>query len=132
VPLAIDEFPAIFVAASCAEGETKLTGAEELRVKESDRIASMAAGLKTLGIDAEAQPDGIIIQGKGNGDLAAPIFGTGEIETFGDHRIAMSFSMAALRASGTILVKDTGHVATSFPGFKDLAQMTGLNVEITT
>lgn len=130
VPLAIDEFPALFIAAACAEGVTKLTGAHELRVKESDRIAAMAQGLTTLGVLAEPQFDGIIIHGKGNGDLTTPIFTGGEIETFNDHRIAMSFTLAALRASQTILVKDTGHVATSFPGFQEKAQMAGLSIAL--
>src|SRR5690606_4720723 len=94
VPLAIDEFPALFVAAACAEGETVLTGAAELRVKESDRIAVMADGLRTLGIDAEALPDGIRIRG---GRLSG-----GRLASHHDHRIAMSFAIAALRASGEI------------------------------
>jgi len=80
VPLAIDEFPALFIAAACAQGETVLTGAHELRVKESDRIAVMAAGLKRLGIAAHETPDGIIIQG---GKI-----GSGEVDSHGDHRIA--------------------------------------------
>ena len=90
VPLAIDEFPALFIAAACAEGRTVLRGAEELRVKESDRIAAMAEGLTTLGIANEVLDDGIIIDG---GTL-----GGGVIHTFHDHRIAMSFAIAALRA----------------------------------
>lgn len=128
VPLAIDEFPALFVAAACAQGITRLTGAQELRVKESDRIAAMAKGLTTLGITAEPQPDGIIIHGKGTDDPSTPVFSGGEIETFGDHRIAMAFCMSALRATKTILVKDIVHVATSFPGFMNLAQMAGLSM----
>lgn len=122
VPLAIDEFPALFVAAACAEGETILTGAEELRVKESDRIQVMADGLTTLGISAQPTPDGIRIQG---GRL-----GQGTIESCGDHRIAMSFAMAALRASGTLLINDCANVATSFPGFVDLAQESGLLLQV--
>ncbi len=122
VPLAIDEFPALFIAAACAEGETILTGAEELRVKESDRIQSMADGLQILGIDAQPTPDGIVIQG---GQI-----GSGAVETHHDHRIAMSFSIAALRASGPIHVKDSTNVATSFPTFVELARQTGINLAV--
>ena len=122
VPLAIDEFPVLFVAAACAEGETVLTGAEELRVKESDRIAVMATGLRRLGIDATETPDGIAIRG---GAIAG-----GEIESHGDHRIAMSFSIAALRAGGPIVVRDCKNVNTSFPGFAALAQRAGLGVSV--
>jgi 3-phosphoshikimate 1-carboxyvinyltransferase len=121
VPLAIDEFPALFVAAACAEGETVLTGAEELRVKESDRIQVMADGLVALGVDAKATPDGIIIQGGGN-------IGSGTIDSHGDHRIAMSFAMAALRSSGPITINDCSNVNTSFPGFVDLAARSGLKI----
>lgn len=121
VPLAIDEFPALFVAAACAAGETRLTGAEELRVKESDRIQVMADGLSALGVEAEATPDGIIIQG-GEG------FTGGQIDSHGDHRIAMAFAMAALRASGAITITQCENVATSFPGFTQLAGQAGLGV----
>jgi len=120
VPLAIDEFPALFVAAACAEGETVLTGAHELRVKESDRIAVMAQGLKRLGVAAQETPDGIVIQG---GSI-----GGGEVDSHGDHRIAMSFAMAALRASAPVTVNDCRNVATSFPGFPDLAARAGLSI----
>lgn len=120
VPLAIDEFPALFIAAACAEGETILTGAEELRVKESDRIQVMADGLIALGINARPTPDGMIIQG---GQL-----GGGTVESHGDHRIAMAFAMAALRASGEIRILDCANVNTSFPGFVTLAQQTGLRI----
>ena len=120
VPLAIDEFPALFIAAACAEGTTVLRGAEELRVKESDRIASMAEGLTTLGIDNEVLDDGIVIHG---GTL-----GGGVIRTFHDHRIAMAFSIAALRAEREIRVLDCDHVATSFPGFDALARGLGLQI----
>jgi len=122
VPLAIDEFPALFIAAACAQGETVLTGAHELRVKESDRIAVMAAGLKGLGIAAQETPDGIIIQG---GQLSG-----GEVDSHGDHRIAMSFAMGALRASGTVTIHDCKNVATSFPDFVDLARRAGLSIEV--
>ena len=122
VPLAIDEFPALFIAAAAASGETVLAGAAELRVKESDRIGVMAQGLKRLGIQARETPDGIAIQG---GALQA-----GEIDSHGDHRIAMSFAMAALRARGPIAVRDCKNVATSFPGFTELAAKAGLRIQV--
>ncbi len=120
VPLAIDEFPALFVAAACAEGETVLTGAEELRVKESDRIQVMADGLAALGIAATPTPDGIVIRG---GALSG-----GTVDSHGDHRIAMSFAVAALRARGSIRIGDCANVNTSFPGFTALAREAGLAV----
>ncbi|PIE23966.1 MAG: bifunctional prephenate dehydrogenase/3-phosphoshikimate 1-carboxyvinyltransferase [Neptuniibacter caesariensis] len=121
VPLAIDEFPALFIAAACAEGTTIVSGAEELRVKESDRIQSMVDGLKTLGINIEGTPDGAIIQG---GRI-----GGGVIESHGDHRIAMSFCVASLRATDEIIINDCANVATSFPGFIELAKSAGIQVE---
>jgi 3-phosphoshikimate 1-carboxyvinyltransferase len=121
VALAIDEFPAIFVAAACARGETRLHGAEELRVKESDRIQVMAEGLRRLGIQAEPTPDGIIIQG---GKLQG-----GRVESHGDHRIAMSFAMAGLRATSPIEITDCANVNTSFPGFVSLAADRGLQID---
>jgi 3-phosphoshikimate 1-carboxyvinyltransferase len=120
VPLAIDEFPAIFIAAACAEGKTVLTGARELRVKESDRIQAMADGLITLGIDATPTEDGIVIHG---GKMQG-----GVIDSHGDHRIAMSFAMAALRATDTITIRDCANVNTSFPGFVKLANTAGLAI----
>ncbi len=122
VPLAIDEFPALFIAAACAEGTTVLTGAEELRVKESDRIAVMAEGLQTLGVDAQATEDGMIIHG-------GPI-GGGTVHSHHDHRIAMSFAMAGLRASAPIRIHDCDNVATSFPGFAELARRSGLRLDV--
>jgi 3-phosphoshikimate 1-carboxyvinyltransferase len=121
VPLAIDEFPALFIAAACAHGTTTLRGAEELRVKESDRIAVMARGLKALGVEATETPDGIVIRG---GALKG-----GEVESDGDHRIAMSFAMAALRASRSVTVRDCKNVDTSFPGFVELAKHAGLRLQ---
>ncbi|EXJ16800.1 3-phosphoshikimate 1-carboxyvinyltransferase [Imhoffiella purpurea] len=126
VPLAIDEFPAIFIAAACAEGETLLTGAEELRVKESDRIQVMADGLMKLGIEAEPRPDGLRILG---GTLGSALASEGGgIDAHGDHRIAMSFAIAALRAGGPIEIRDCLNVETSFPGFAALAETAGLGI----
>jgi 3-phosphoshikimate 1-carboxyvinyltransferase len=121
VPLAIDEFPVFFIAAACAEGETVVRGAEELRVKESDRLAVMAAGLQTLGVEHTLLPDGIRIRG-GHG------FGGGTVDSHGDHRIAMSFAVASLKAQAPIRILDVANVATSFPGFVDLAQAIGIRI----
>ena len=124
VPLAIDELPVLFVAAACASGETVVTGAEELRVKESDRIAAMSAGLKSLGVTHSVLPDGMRIEGRGEG----PAFSGGEVDSFGDHRIAMSFAVASLRAAKSISIRDVANVATSFPGFVGLARSVGLDI----
>ena len=121
VPLAIDEFPAFFVAAACAEGETLVTGAGELRVKESDRIAAMARGLAALGVEHEVLPDGLRIRG-------APRLGGGTIDSQGDHRVAMAFAVASLRASAPIEILDVANVGTSFPGFGELANAVGLKI----
>ena len=122
VPLAIDEFPALFIAAACAEGETVLTGAQELRVKESDRIAVMAQGLRRLGIYAAETPDGIVIQGGR--------FRGGAVDSHGDHRAAMAFALAGPRAAGAVTVSDCKNVSTSFPGFVELAARAGLSINI--
>lgn len=121
VALAIDEFPALFVAAACAEGRTVLSGAEELRVKESDRIQVMADGLRALGVDARPTADGMIIEG------GRP-YGGGTIDSHGDHRIAMSFAIAGLRAGGDIHIRDCDNVDTSFPGFVATAKAAGLAI----
>ncbi len=120
VPLAIDEFPVLFIAAAFAQGQTVLTGAEELRVKESDRIQVMADGLIACGVDAQPTPDGIIIN-PGN-------FSGGTIDSHGDHRIAMAFTMAALRATQPIIINDCANVNTSFPGFVELAAKAGVSI----
>nr|BFD43562.1 bifunctional prephenate dehydrogenase/3-phosphoshikimate 1-carboxyvinyltransferase [Pseudomonas sp. FFPRI_1] len=120
VPLAIDEFPVLFVAAACAEGRTVLRGAEELRVKESDRIQVMADGLLALGVKCEPTADGIIIDG---GQI-----GGGEVHGHGDHRIAMAFSVASLRANAPIRIHDCANVATSFPNFLGLCAQVGMRV----
>ena len=111
VPLAIDEFPAFFIAAACADGETVVTGAEELRVKESDRIAVMARGLDALGVPNEVRADGLSIEG-------GP-FGGGVVESHGDHRVAMSFAVASLRASAPIEIRDVANVGDVVPGVRD-------------
>ncbi|MDQ1310722.1 MAG: 3-phosphoshikimate 1-carboxyvinyltransferase [Pseudomonadota bacterium] len=120
VPLAIDEFPAFFIAAACADGETVVTGAAELRVKESDRIAVMARGLDALGVPNEVRADGLSIEG-------GP-FGGGVVESHGDHRVAMSFTVASLRASAPIEIRDVANVGTSFPGFATTARAVGLRL----
>ncbi|MGB7758099.1 MAG: 3-phosphoshikimate 1-carboxyvinyltransferase [Salinisphaera sp.] len=125
VELAIDECPAIFVAAACAAGTTRVTGAAELRVKECDRIAVMAEGLARLGVECHELDDGLTIAGRPDGD----VFAGGEIASHEDHRIAMSFAMAALRASAPIIIDDCDYVDTSFPGFVDLATEAGLDIE---
>jgi 3-phosphoshikimate 1-carboxyvinyltransferase len=121
VPLSIDEFPILFVAAACAEGETLVRGALELRVKESDRLAAMAQGLTTLGVENQLLADGLWIRGTDR-------FGGGTIESHGDHRIAMSFAVAALKARAPIEILDVANVATSFPGFVTLARTAGLQI----
>lgn len=127
VPLAIDEFPALFIAAACAEGETVLREAGELRVKESDRIQVMADGLAALGFPVEVLPDGMRIQGRGG---EQHVFRGGTVQSHGDHRIAMSFAVASLRSSQTIRILDTTNVATSFPGFVTLANSVGLDIRV--
>lgn len=124
VPLAIDEFPVLFVAAACAEGETVVSGAEELRVKESDRIQVMADGLAAIGARAQPTPDGMRIQG-GTGHGAT-------VDSRGDHRVAMAFAIAALRASSAITIRDCANVATSFPGFAELSRAAGLRISEST
>jgi len=120
VPLAIDEFPVLFIAAACAQGRTVLRGAQELRVKESDRIQVMADGLLALGIHAKPTPDGIIIDG---GSI-----GGGEVQAHGDHRIAMALTIASLKASAPIRIHDCANVATSFPNFLTLCAQVGIQV----
>ena len=120
VPDMIDEFPILFVAAACATGRTVVRGATELRVKESDRIATMATGLRALGIEVQETPDGAVIEG---GRLRG-----GSVESHGDHRIAMSFAVAAQLADGDVRINDIANVATSFPGFVELAKAAGMTV----
>lgn len=124
VPLAIDEFPVFFIAAACAEGDSLVRGAQELRVKESDRLAVMSQGLTALGVEHELLDDGMWIRGRG----AGAAFSGGAIDSHGDHRVAMSFAVASLRGSAPIHIRDTANVATSFPGFADLARTCGLRL----
>jgi 3-phosphoshikimate 1-carboxyvinyltransferase len=122
VPLAIDEFPAIFIAASCAHGETLLTGARELRVKESDRIQVMSDGLSSLGIDNEVSEDGIRIKG---GKFQKQ---TSIIKSHHDHRISMAFAVASVRSNFEINIESVDNVKTSFPNFVELANQVGMNL----
>ncbi|QFT54338.1 bifunctional prephenate dehydrogenase/3-phosphoshikimate 1-carboxyvinyltransferase [Microbulbifer sp. THAF38] len=126
VPLAIDEFPALFIAAACAQGQTVLTGAEELRVKESDRIQAMANGLAALGLSAAPTEDGIVI----DGSPEKAVFSGGTVDSLGDHRIAMAFAVASLRAKDTIRILHCANVATSFPNFAELAVGSGLRLQL--
>ncbi len=125
IPLAIDEFPALFIAAAVAEGETVLRGAEELRVKESDRLAAMAAGMDAIGIESEMYHDGIRISGN-----PAAVFNTAEIDSQGDHRIAMAFAVASLRSAAPLVIRDCANVATSFPNFVELSARLGLEIGV--
>lgn len=125
IPSMVDEVPLLAVLATQAAGETIIEGAEELRVKESDRLAVMAEGLKALGVEHELLPDGMWIRGRPGG---VPAFSGGRIDSHGDHRIAMSFAVAALRAGGPVAIDDTANVATSFPGFGALARAAGLDL----
>jgi 3-phosphoshikimate 1-carboxyvinyltransferase len=122
VPLSIDEFPVFFIAAALAEGETLVRGALELRVKETDRLAAMAQGLTVLGVENQLLEDGLCIRG-GAG------FGGGVIESHGDHRVAMAFAVAGLAARSPIEIRDVANVATSFPGFPEIARSAGLQLE---
>jgi 3-phosphoshikimate 1-carboxyvinyltransferase len=113
----IDEFPALFVAAAAADGPTVVRGAAELRVKESDRLASMASGLRALGLRVDETPDGATI-------FPGPLHG-GTVDSHGDHRIAMAFSIAGQVATGEVRIGDVANVATSFPNYDGLATGAG-------
>jgi len=117
---AIDEFPIIFIAASCASGTTHIRGIEELRYKETDRIEVMAKGLKILGVSLEVFPDGILINGSSLNE--------GTVVSHGDHRVAMAFAMASLVAKGSIIIRDCDNIATSFPNFCELANQLGMSI----
>ena len=122
VALAIDEIPVIGIAAACATGETVICDASELRVKESDRINAVATGLQSLGIQVEERPDGMRVQGGS--------FRSGEVDSYGDHRIAMAFSIAGLVADGPVKIINCKNVATSFPDFAELAVRAGMKLNI--
>ena len=124
VPLAIDEFPVLFIAAACAAGTTVLTGAEELRVKESDRIQAMVDGLVELGIRAKGTSDGVIIKGGSLGAGHEQV----DVQSHNDHRIAMAFAVASLRSSSKIVIHECDNVATSFPNFASLASSVGFQL----
>ncbi|MBX3688184.1 3-phosphoshikimate 1-carboxyvinyltransferase [Dokdonella sp.] len=121
VPDMIDEFPILFIAAAAAKGVTTIRGAAELRVKESDRIAVMAAGLRRLGVRIEERPDGAVIEG---GAMTGA-----EVDSATDHRCAMSFVVAGALAGAPVRIRDCANVATSFPGFDQLARSCGLRLE---
>jgi 3-phosphoshikimate 1-carboxyvinyltransferase len=121
----IDEFPILAIAAACAQGATVVSGAAELRVKESDRIAAMATGLRALGARVEERPDGALIEG---GGLHGGMLRGGRIESHGDHRIAMAFAVAGQLAQGEVAITDVANVATSFPGFDVLARQAGFGL----
>ncbi len=120
VPMAMDELPALFAAAAIAEGETVVTGAGELRVKESDRLIAMAQGLAALGVKVETRLDGLRI-------LGGSVDG-GQVDSQGDHRVAMAFAVLGARARAPIMIRDVQNVATSFPGFAALARGVGLGL----
>ena len=121
MPLAIDEFPIIFIAAATANGLTRLRGADELRSKESDRIAAMVEGLNRLGIVAEAFDDGV--------DIIGGVLQGGIVESYHDHRIAMAFAIAGSVAKHTVIIKNCANVATSFPTFIEVARLVNLAIE---
>ena len=123
VALGIDEIPVLLLAAARAEGVTVVSGAAELRVKESDRLAAMEEGLRRLGVPVEARPDGLVVHGRGDPFRAA------RVASHGDHRIAMTFALAALAADGPIEIEDCANVATSFPGFTTEVRAAGVEVE---
>ncbi|HEY1992229.1 MAG TPA: 3-phosphoshikimate 1-carboxyvinyltransferase [Gammaproteobacteria bacterium] len=124
VTLAIDDIPAVLIAAACAEGTTRVHGAAELRVKESDRLQAMQDGLAAMGVKVDTTPEGINVSG-------SPHLKGGDIDSHGDHRIAMAFAMAGLRAESPMLIRDCANVDTSFPGFVELARDAGLQVTAT-
>ena len=123
-PDMIDEFPALFVAAAFAEGATIVSGAAELRVKESDRLAGMSAGLRALGVRVDETPDGATIHGLGSDGRVRGA----AVDSFGDHRLAMAFAVAAQRADGDVRIDDCANVATSFPGFIELVNDIGMGL----
>jgi 3-phosphoshikimate 1-carboxyvinyltransferase len=124
-PAMIDEFPILSVVAAFAEGETRIVGAAELRVKESDRITMMVDGLRACGVDAEELPDGLVVRGNG----PKSVKGGASIRTLGDHRVAMSFLVLGMAAKEPVTVDDADMIATSFPGFAELMRGLGADIE---
>ena len=124
VALAIDDIPAVLIAAAAAEGVTRVYGAAELRLKESDRLQAMHAGLSSLGVPAELSKDGIAVTG-------VERFHGGVVQSYGDHRIAMAFALAALKAETTLTILDCANVDTSFPGFVEASAAAGLQISST-
>ena len=122
VPLMIDEIPILAIAAARSKGRTVISGCEELRVKESDRIRTVVIGLNALGIEVEERPDGMIIEGG--------TFQGGQVDSFGDHRIAMAFSIAGTVAEGEIEILNCDCVNTSFPEFTDVARQCGMELVV--
>jgi len=123
VALAIDDIPAVLVAAAAAKGVTRVQGAAELRMKESDRLQAMHAGLSALGVPVELSRDGIAVTGVEH-------FRGGVVQSHGDHRIAMAFALAALKADGPLTILDCANVDTSFPGFVEAAAAAGLQISL--
>jgi 3-phosphoshikimate 1-carboxyvinyltransferase len=122
VSLAIDEFPVLFVAAAAASGKTVFSGIGELRVKESDRIAAMADGMRRIGIDVDESRDGAVVHGGQ--------FRGGIVESYGDHRIAMSLALAGTIAADEVVVQDVAAVDTSFPGFAGCMASIGVDIRV--
>ncbi|MFO0701510.1 MAG: 3-phosphoshikimate 1-carboxyvinyltransferase [Nitrospira sp.] len=118
IPTTIDEFPILCVAAAVAEGDTVISGAEELRVKESDRIATMSQELKAMGALIEERPDGMVIRGLGRGGENGRLLASNKAQSYGDHRVAMSLAIGGLTAEQSMTIADTGCVETSFPNFE--------------
>ncbi len=126
-PAMIDEFPILAVVAAFAQGETRIVGAAELRVKESDRITMMVEGLKACGVDAEELPDGLVVRGHG----PKSVRGGAQIRTLGDHRIAMSFLVLGMASKEPVIVDDADMIATSFPGFVECMSALGADIQPT-
>jgi 3-phosphoshikimate 1-carboxyvinyltransferase len=124
VPGAVDELPVLAVAAACAEGETRITGADELRVKESDRLEALGQ-LRAVGVDVTILPDGLVIRGSTEAEFHAA-----RVSAHGDHRIAMAFAVLALRVPGGIEIEDAGAVDVSFPGFFGRLAALGARIEM--
>lgn len=125
-PAQIDEYPVLFVAAACAEGDTRFEGLEELRVKESDRLAVMADGLKACGVDVEEGEDWLVVHGTGGpGGTGQRVPGGATVASHLDHRIAMAFLVLGMVSESPVTIDDASPINTSFPGFKALMENLG-------